>query len=248
MGNLENAVTFNELKWDTDFFGVTSAKAILHRPLTLVEWVELKTRFKDYQFISILNKDSEPINTQLIGKETSAFLADVNIQFEKRIVGLNEIPKNVSIYQALERNDQIIEIADFQFSKFTEDPELAKRGGGQVYQQWLINSFRKNDKFYALSKGEIGDINGFLLFSFSDNACVIELIAVSQKEAKGGIGTSLFKAVEYEACQKGVKEIKVGTQARNLGAINFYHKVGCKQVACHQVYHLWDIKKEVNKQ
>ncbi|ESU34255.1 hypothetical protein G3A_01955 [Bacillus sp. 17376] len=240
MKNIENVVTFNELNWDTDFFGVTSAKATLHKPLSLNEWLELNTRFKDYQFISIMNMNSEPINAQLIGKGTTAFLVDVNIQFEKKLIGLDEKPENVTIHQALEKNDQVIEIADFQFSKFTEDPGLAKRGGDQVYQQWLINSFGKNDKFFALSKDEIGDINGFLLFSYADNACVIELIAVSQKETKGGIGTSLFKAVEYGAHQQGVKEIKVGTQLRNLGAINFYHKVGCKQVGCHQVYHLWN--------
>lgn len=240
MKNIENAVTFNELNWDTDFFGVTSAKATLHKPLTLNEWLELKTRFKDYQFITIMNMNSEPINAQLIGEDTSAFLADVNIQFEKKLLVLPEKPKNVTIHQALEKNDQVIEIADFQFSKFTEDPELAKRGGHQVYQQWLINSFAKTDKFYALSKDEIGDLNGFLLFSYADSTCVIELIAVSQKETKGGIGTSLFKAVEYAAYQQGIKEIKVGTQVRNLGAINFYHKVGCKQVGCHQVYHLWN--------
>lgn len=241
MESLENAVTFSELKWDTYFFGVSSAKAILHRPLTLIEWEALKARFKEYQFISIMNKNSEPINAQLIGKEAPAFLADVNIQFEKKLVDPKEIPKNVTIHQALERNDQIIEIATYQFSKFTEDPDLAKRGGDQVYQQWLINSFGKNNKFYALSKDKMGDINGFLLFSYSDNACVIELIAVSQKETKGGIGTSLFKAVEYGAHQQGVKGINVGTQVRNLDAINFYHKNGCKQVGCHQVYHLWNL-------
>jgi RimJ/RimL family protein N-acetyltransferase len=239
--NNEEAVTFNKLTWDTEFFGVTSAKATLHKPLTLNEWAELKTRFKDYQFISIMNKNSEPINAQFIGKDTSAFLADTNIQFEKKLVGFDEKPKNITIHQALEKNDQITEIADFQFSKFTEDPELAKRGGDHVYRQWLINSFGKPDKFYALSKDEIGVINGFLLFSYVDNVCVIELIAVSQKEAKGGIGTSLFKAIEYGAHQQGVKEIKVGTQVRNLGAINFYHKAGCKQVGCHQIYHLWNL-------
>ncbi|KIY20676.1 GNAT family N-acetyltransferase [Mesobacillus subterraneus] len=240
MKNIEDVATINELKWDTDFFGVASAKSTLHKPLTLNEWLELKTRFKDYQFISIMNMNSEPINAQLIGKDTSAFLADINIQFEKKLLGLDEKPKDVTIHQALEKNDQVIGIADFQFSKFTEDPELVKRGGDQVYQQWLINSFGKTDKFFALSKDEMGNINGFLLFSYADNACVIELIAVSQKETKGGVGTSLFKAVEYGAHQQGVKEIKVGTQIRNLGAINFYHKVGCKQVGCHQVYHLWN--------
>lgn len=241
MTNIEDIATFNELKWDTDYFGVASAKSILHKPLTLNEWLELKTRFKDYQFISIMNMNSEPINAQLIGKDTSAFLVDINIQFEKKLLGLVEKPKNVTIHQALEKNDQVIGIADFQFSKFTEDPELAKRGGAQVYQQWLINSFGKTDKFYALSKDEMGNINGFLLFSYVDSTSVIELIAVSQKDTKGGIGTSLFKAVEYEAHQQCIKEIKVGTQVRNFGAINFYHKVGCKQVGCHQVYHLWNL-------
>lgn len=241
MKGLKKLVTFNELSWDTDFFGVTSAKVTLHKPLTLNEWLELKIRFKDYQFISIINKNSEPINAQFIGNDTTAFLADVNIQFEKKLVGLNEKPINVTIHQALEKNDQVIGIADFQFSKFTEDPELNERGGKQVYQHWLINSFGKTDKFYALSKDESGYINGFLLFSYADSTCVIELIAVSQKDTKGGIGTSLFKAVEYEANQQDVIEIKVGTQVRNLGAINFYHKIGCKQVGCHQVYHLWNL-------
>lgn len=238
---IEDVATFNELKWDTDYFGVASAKYTLHKPLKLTEWLELKTRFKDYQFISIMNMNSEPINAQLIGKDTVAFLADINIQFEKKLLGLHDKPKNVTIHQALEKNNQVIGIADFQFSKFTEDPELAKRGGDQVYQQWLINSFGKTDKFYALSNNEKAEINGFLLFSYIDNACVIELIAVSRKETQGGIGSALFKAVEIEAHQKGYNVIKVGTQIRNLGAINFYHKVGCKQVACHQVYHLWNI-------
>ncbi|WP_338449641.1 GNAT family N-acetyltransferase [Niallia oryzisoli] len=241
MKSLDNAVTFNDLTWDTDFFGVTSAKVILHRPLTLNEWDKLKTRFNDYQFISIMNENSEPINAQLVGKDTSAFLADVNIQFEKKLVGLGEKPENnVTIHKALERNEEIIDIEDFQFSKFTEDPDLAKRGGGEVYRQWLINAFDKPDKFFALSKNVNEDISGFLLYSYQDNACVIELIAVSQKEIQGGIGSSLFKTVEYIAYHNGFKEIKVGTQVRNLGAINFYHKVGCKQVGCHQIYHLWN--------
>lgn len=166
---------------------------------------------------------------------------DVNIQFVKKIEGSPEMPKHITVYQALERNDQLLEIADFQFSKFTEDPELAKRGGHLVYHQWLINSFEKSGKFYALSMNENGDINGFLLHSYSDDACVIELIAVSKAATKSGIGKGLFNAVEYSAYQKGFNILKVGTQVRNMGAINFYQKVGFKQVGCHQVYHLWNL-------
>lgn len=239
--NIENAVTFYDLKWDTEFFGVTSAKAVLHKPLRLNEWDGLKNRLKEYQFISIENRNSEPINSHMIGKNTSAFLADVNIQFVKKLEFTDEMPINITVHQALENNDQVIELADFEFSKFTEDIELAKRGGDKVYRQWLLNSFGKPNKFYALSKDKNGAINGFILYSYSDNTCVIELIAVSQTVTKSGVGTSLFKAVEYEAHQRSINEIKVGTQVRNMGAINFYHKVGCKQVDCHQVYHLWNL-------
>lgn len=239
--NIENAVSFYDLEWDTEFFGVTCAKAVLYKQLTSTEWNELKTKFKEYQFISIENRNSEPINAQMIGRDTSSFLADVNIQLKKKLEIPYEKPENITIHQALKRNDQVIEMADFQFSKFTEDTELAKRGGNHVYSQWIINSFEKPNKYYTLSKDENGDINGFLLHSYSDKASIIELIAVSQTSTKSGIGTGLFKAVEYEAHQRGFKEIKVGTQVRNMGAINFYHKVGCKLVGCHQSYHLWKL-------
>lgn len=240
-GYIEDIVTFRELKWDTEYFGVTSAKAILHKPLTQTEWDDLKERFGDYQFISIENRNSEPVNARLIGIDTTAFLADVNIQFKKKLEAVCDMPEAVMIYQAMERDERIIEMGDFQFSKFTEDPELAKRGGSEVYRQRLINSFEKPDKFYAVAEGESGEINGFLLHFYLDRTCTIELIAVSNNVTRGGIGTSLFRAVEYAAYQRGCYEIRVGTQVRNMRAINFYHKCGCKQVECNQVYHLWNL-------
>ncbi|MGJ7910833.1 GNAT family N-acetyltransferase [Neobacillus sp. LXY-1] len=238
---IDNSVTFNDLKWDSEFFGVKSAKANLHRHVASNEWENLKNRFDNYQFISIVNENSVPSNAQLIGKSTTAFLADVNIQFVKKIGSELDLPKEISIHHSLKRNNQVINLANFEFSKFTEDPELAKRGGEKVYHQWIINSFEREEKYFALSKDQNGDINGFLLHSFLDDACVIELIAVSATNKNKGIGAHLFKAVEYAAKEHGSSEIRVGTQLRNIGAINFYHKVGCKQVGCHQIFHLWNL-------
>lgn len=238
---VNKSYSFYDLQWDTEFFGVNCAKAILHKLLTLDEWSELKGRFENYQFISIENSNSEPNNAQIIGKNSPAFLADINIQFKKKLEGPYVKVKNISIHQALEKSERITEIAEFQFSKFIEDPELAKRSGNHVYQQWLINAFGKSDKYFALSKNEDEEINGFLLYSYSEDTCVVELIAVSKNSAQRGIGTTLFKSVEYEAHERGCNEIKVGTQTRNMGAINFYHRMGCKQVGCHQIYHLWNL-------
>jgi dTDP-4-amino-4,6-dideoxy-D-galactose acyltransferase len=242
------AVSFYELKWDTEFFGVSSAKAILHMPLSLSEWKNLKERFVDFEFISIENRNSNSINSHLIGKETSAILADTNIQFTKTIESLDAMPLNVLVQNRLERNDSIIEISEFQYSKFTEDQELSKRRGGQVYRQWLINSFDREDKYFVLYKDDYNNVTGYLLHSYSADACTVELIAVSNEVKKSGIGTSLFRALEYSAFERGIYKIKVGTQIKNLSAINFYHKVGCKQVGCHQVFHLWNLQTRLNLQ
>lgn len=237
--NMEDKMSFYDLQWDTDYFGVSCAKVILYKPLTLIEWDELKGKFIDYQFISIENRNSEPTNARLICSDTRAFLVDVNIQFKKEIEKDYEMPETIKIYQDMKQDKQIVEMADFKISKFTEDPELIKRGGSNVYKQWLINSFGKADKYFAISTNSSGEIDGFLLHSYSDNSCTVELIAVSNGKKSNGVGTKLFRAIEYAACERGYDEIRVGTQIRNVGAINFYHKVGCKQVGCHQIYHLW---------
>jgi len=235
-----DSVSIKELKWDTDFFGVSCAKVILYKSLLQEEWDIVKSSFDKYQFISIENKNSDSTNAQLIGRSTLSFLADVNIQFLKKIEEQNILPKDITIHIALEKNDYILNLAVFQFSKFIEDPELLKRGGAQVYNNWLNSSFNKPDKYFALHNDDHGKIDGFVLFNFRDDSCVIELIAVSKEKKKSGIGTALFNAVEYSAKEHGCNEIKVGTQARNIGAINFYHKCGCRQVGCHQIYHLWN--------
>ncbi|MEF3308999.1 GNAT family N-acetyltransferase [Paenibacillus sp. GYB004] len=238
--SFDKAWTFYELMWDTKFFGVTSAKVIMHRPLAQNQWDEINGKISNYEFISIENRNSEPANAQLIGKGCSAFLADVNIQFVKKVKESTKFSEDITIESSLTINEKLIELADFPISKFTEDLELAKRGGELVYRQWLINSFERSDKRFAVYWDENGSANGFLLFSTSDNAYVIELVAVSQKVMRKGVGRSLFYAVEYDAYKNGINEIRVGTQVRNLGAINFYHKVGCMQVGCHQVFHLWN--------
>jgi GNAT superfamily N-acetyltransferase len=239
--NIGQTVTFRDLQWDTEFFGVSCAKAVLHNRLTKAEWDELKEKFADYQFISIENRNSEPSNAQLIGSYTTAFLADVNIQFKTELKIACDMPEKVEIYQAMERDQRIPDLAKFAFSKFLEDPELAKRGGSEVYSQWLLNSFGKQDKYFVIAEGVEGKLNGFVLYSYSDKTCVIELFAVSDNETGNGMGTKLFRAVEYAACKHFCEEIRVGTQGRNMEAINFYHKCGCKQVGCHQVYHLWNL-------
>ena len=97
---------FLELEWDTRFFGVSCAKAVLHHPLTLTQWAALKSQCLKYEFVCIMNRNAEPINAQYIGRETSAFLADVNLQFVKDL-----------------RREELLYSADVEICLIPEDVE-----------------------------------------------------------------------------------------------------------------------------
>jgi len=233
-------VTFRELDWDTEFFGVRCAKAILYRALEQPQWASLIEKGRQYDLVVIENTHSIPANAQYIGRNTAAFLADVNIQFLKDISGFHEMPPGVRIEQAMNPDDRVVAMAEFPYSRFLDDPELARRGGGEVYRRWVISSFGDPAKYFAIARDDRGEAVGFLLHSYSADTCTVELIGVARDTTRRGIGTRLFRATEYAASHRGIHKIAVGTQIRNLGAINFYHAMGCRQSGCHQIYHLWN--------
>lgn len=244
--NIGPYASIEKLDWDTNYFGISCAKAYLYRPLKQEEWINLEKCFKGYQFISIVNYNSDPINAHLIGCDTTAFLIDVNIQFSKEITEACTPSDNIDIYQSMEKDESILSLVEFKYSKFLEDSNLACRGGENVYKEWIMNSFYDPKKFFAINRDQDNKVVGYLLHSYSELVCTIELISVAKNAMCRGIGRSLIEAVEYSAHKRGINVMHVGTQIRNSGAINFYHKVGFHQDGCHQVYHLWNLSKNNN--
>jgi dTDP-4-amino-4,6-dideoxy-D-galactose acyltransferase len=244
MSEFQNKVIFKELNWDTNFFGVKSARVEFEQELSISQWENFKNEIEAYEFVSILNYNSNPLNAQLIGKETTAFLADVNIQFEKELEYVVYEYKRVDTQPSLTLNEQtqIKKMTEFKYSKFIEDPFLKKRNGSKVYKSWLSSAFIDSSKFFLLSRDEKNSINGYVLYSFKDDYCVIELISVGVDVRKSGVGTYLIKSLEDVVRNKKCNKIRVGTQVRNFEAINFYQRLGYKQIECNQVYHLWNTK------
>lgn len=235
------AYTLTPMQWDTDFFGLSCAKAVLARPLSREDWNELKSRLEKFQLAYLENQNSEPWNARLIGLETSAYLVDINVQFSKRVSGTHAPADNIQISHPMPYEERLLDLAEFKWSRFTDDPGLLSRGGDQVYRQWLINAFNNEDKHWAMSLDQTGAIMGYLLHSYAGSDCRLELLAISPDQAGRGVGGSLVKAVEVAAHGRGMEAIRVGTQLRNLNAINLYHRLGFKQVTSHQIYHLWNI-------
>lgn len=235
--------TIKELTWDTEYFGVSSARVDLWSVLSTLEQDELLGLIKDYDFTTIVNHNNTSENNYWIGLKSKAFLADVNVQFEKTVITSKkeELKDDVTVSNNLVYNQVIVDIAknSFNYSRFFNDPKLDFEKKKAIYSEWVTSSFNQENKYFVISK-ENANIRGFILFSLSDGRCTIELISVEKRYQGQRIGKSMISALESFVIDKGIDIIKVGTQMNNYSALNFYISMQFKFVSCGSIHHLWN--------
>lgn len=232
-----------ESPWDTDYFGVMSAKVILKDSLPENESDALMDFLSSFDFVTITNLDNNKENNYWLGKHEGIYLADINVQFIKDLsVGCVESETPAEVYESYQHDDRVLRIAHgaFKYSRFFNDPNLPRDKAKGVYAHWAENAFGKSGRYYAIAKNQ-GEISGFVLFSINTNASLgtIELLAVDEEHRGVRAGKSLIAGVESFMNQKGIKNIKVGTQADNSSAIRFYTSCGFNQKTCNSIYHYW---------
>lgn len=229
------------LAWDTDYFGIDSARVNLFDEVTQPEIETILNFTHKYKFVTIYNYNNINKNNLWLGIQTKAFLADMNVQFEKDIVPKAQMPnEGVRVDKALPYNADIMNVARqaFRYSRFFNDDFLPKEKALRIYEHWTLSAFNQENKhFVTVEKEE--KIVGYLLFIVMDSYAVIELIAVDSAYQGQRLGQMLIKALEDHLLMNEIYKVKVGTQVNNILASQFYTKMGFHYVSCSSVYHLW---------
>ena len=232
---------------DTEYFGIPSAKVRLKRPCMHHDLQSKLLEFMcDFEFITIINEGNDQHNNQWLGESTKAFLTDVNLQLCKNaIVEAYNDTGNAIITEKCPKDDQIISIAktSFSFSRFINDPYLPKESAAGVYADIVKNSFGKSG-WYFVSIKDIDIIVGFLLFSVDEttSTSTIKLIATANGYHGRGFGNAMINKMEIYVAQHGIQKIRVGTQANNLNATQFYINHGFTCVKVNSIYHYWPLR------
>lgn len=230
------------LDWDTDYFGVQSNRVNLKGPVDEIGQEQILEFCDAFEFTTITNINNEGSNNLWLGTRTNAFLADLNIQYLKPVEkNLRNDDSQTYIVNNLSRNNDIEEIArnSFQYSRFFNDPWLPEKKASNIYLQWTINSFGKEDKYFVVCERK-SKIAGYLLFSKHGENAIIELIAVDKNHQGQKVGKSLIDKLDVHLADTNIKNIKVGTQVNNFGAVQFYNRLGFTNVSCGSVFHLWN--------
>lgn len=231
------------LKWDTEYFGINSARVNLLGAVNDTEQRQIKEFCQAYDFVTIANIYNRKENNHWIGKSTNAFLTDVNIQFTKKISDKADfLDRTITIVNTYEGDNKILDIAGeaFRYSRFFNDPMLPSSIARNIYKHWSEAAFNKEDKYFAVCIKN-NEIAGYVLFSLNndeDNGC-IELIAVDEKFRGQKVGSSLLNATEAYIAKHNLSQIKVGTQADNIAAMQLYVSYGFRYSYCSSIYHLW---------
>lgn len=232
-----------ESPWDTDYFGVLSAKAILRGIAYELECARLLDFLNTYEFVTIINLANKQQNNYWLSKNTNNFFVDINVQFEKNLVkGCIDSKEPAEVCEAYSRDENMLRIASgaFKYSRFFNDPYLPSDKAKGIYVQWIENAFDKSGRFFSITKKH-GVITGFLLFSIDAELSIttIELIAVDEQYRGLRVGKALISGMEHFIKQRNIKKIKVGTQVDNTLALQFYTSCGFIYTSCNSVYHYW---------
>lgn len=229
------------LQWDTDYFGISSARVNICGIVDEKGQEEIIEFCKDYDFVTISNLDNNKESNHWIGNRTNAFLADMNIHFLKVLSDKPDYQdEKTYVVNNLSWNEQIVDISmkSFNYSRFFNDPKLPRQQAKNIYLHWTKCAFVQENKYFVISERE-GNVAGYILFSMSGDGSVIELIAVDKKYQGQRVGKSLIHIMEVFVIDQGIKKIKVGTQINNISAAQFYNAMGFKYSGCGSVYHLW---------
>ena len=227
------------LDWDTEFFGIKSAKATINSPLDEDEVNTLLEECGKYSFVTIENICGAFRNDYLLGKLSNAYITDCPATLKKQTCKYNSDDfSGIEIREAQEDDLSVLEdIARnaFTVSRFFNDIEIPDEKAGELYALWVKNSLRNPDKKVFT----VQDKCGFIICSVNeDGDGVINLIATGDKARNRGIGSALVKFCDNWAYEQGCKEIYVGTQSTNIPAINLYVKNGFKLFRTTRTYHL----------
>lgn len=226
------------LDWDTDFFGVSSARVMLNEELIEQEFENMLEQCRGYGFVTIENTCGSPVNDYYLGAKSKAYITDCAVTLKKKSEphSVNEFDGN-SIRMAVEEDlPWIEEIAKdaFTTSRFYNDPQIPKEKASALYKSWVKNAFSDENKIIFVSNEK----NGFLIYYQNEGDAHLNLIATGGKNHKKGVGTALTKYADNYAFEKGCEDFYVGTQSANIPAINLYVKCGFKFSKAKRIFHL----------
>ena len=212
------------LDWDSDFFGFKIGKLTITD--NVEKWPSID-EFKNFDLVYIFSTTPLKILVPLM---------DIKVTFQKHTQKNTVDSKIVEFQPHLHSYQELLELAYLSGhdSRFLKDPFFGPTAFQRLYKKWIDNAISAEDT-KVLVCVEQHKIIGFVTYTIKNDSVSIGLIAVSTEAQGKGIGKKLIDVVETNLSEDTL--LIVPTQKTNIGACNFYPKLGFEILSTQYIYH-----------
>jgi ribosomal protein S18 acetylase RimI-like enzyme len=165
-------------------------------------------------------------------------VVDTNVTLERPAAPVRASTSATLRFAAAADREGVMRLAgtSFAFSRLHLDPAVTREAADRSRAEWAGNFFagRRGDHM-VVAEAE-GGVAGFLqLLGPADGLLTIDLIAVAPPFRKRGIAAGLIAFAVAEL--KGLRMLRVGTQAANVPSLRLYEKLGFRTASTHYLLH-----------
>lgn len=232
------------LPWDSDFFGVRIARAGT-TALSPTETARLLA-WSAAQNVGLLYLLAELDPPTIREAERADFgLMDMRLELAAPAAALalasgeSELTCRAIREGDLDRLRPIAQEAH-RDSRFFADSRIPPARAEELFVRWLERDAALGDRGWVGVADAGSGAAGYLTAMIDAEACGrIGLLAVGAGARGRGLGRAMLGAAGRWLIERGVAEVRVVTQGRNIAAQRLYQSAGFRTVSAHLWYHKW---------
>ncbi|WP_205454737.1 GNAT family N-acetyltransferase [Clostridium botulinum] len=236
MANLNENHTIDISKFEIDDIEKIFEVVIKQCKIKRINHIALKTATKDYKIIHAAEKKGF-----VLENVSMEYAFDYSVEKIRDITSLCKIRESTK--DDLKTVLAISKDTFKNFSRFHYDENLSNQKADELYEKWIINSFKGYaDKILVAENN--GEVVGFCTLKNNfvniqgEKACGAILAGVSPNAR----GLGVYKAMINEAIKLGsklsnVRYIASSTQAQNVFVQRAWSELGLKIYCCKYIFH-----------
>jgi ribosomal protein S18 acetylase RimI-like enzyme len=182
----------------------------------------------------------------IIALEKEGFFStstDINLRWAITDLPIRDMDQQVSVCR--EKDVPVIAKISknaYTTTRFHYDPHISDEKANQQKEVWITNCYHQKlaEEILVYRDPQTSTALGYIAVKRNpDDVGIIILIAVDSKAQKRGIATKLMDASSSWFKSKGCKEVIVGTQLSNFGALRLYQNTGFRLFSTTVSKHYW---------
>ena len=232
---------FEDLDWDSGFFGFPIAKMSCDLPNVTEEAIRSRMICDGYRLVYLRsNEKVKQLAASFIVSQLELRCSVPVVDFEQ--FSINDADRVQIIQVTTAPCEEIVRLANEASveSRFRIDRRFSKEQCDRLYRIWIERSCNGEIADYSAVATEQDRSIGVVTLATRWPTAKIGIIAVDPAKRGLGIGRQLIQAALAQAAMRDCAEVAVVTQVQNTAATGLYEKCGFSRYAETHWYHFWN--------